>query len=208
VTNSPVSEGAIQILTYLHLTDLLTMAHFIPVQLGTVAFFWNPSMAPFKANGTMKDTKHPHVVVNIDTNGYATLMPMTSKGDTLHQKNVNHFIPPEACSVLTQPTWPLAQMEYLTVHVSEFPWNKGLLTTAALDIVFAYYDAYWDSWKHQKKFQVLWIPFSGCTYEVSTTVWFPDALTTTVYEDLGMQPLTLAQATAKAKAKYLAKKKK
>lgn len=184
------------------------MSKYTPVEIGTVAFFWNPSMAPFKAQGTKKNTTHPHVVVNIDAQGFATLMPMTSKGDTLHEKNVNHFIPPEACSVLSQPTWPLAQMQYLTVHVSEFPWKKGTLSDAALGIVFAYYDAYWDSWKHQKEFQALWVPFAGCTYEVSTKVWFPDALTSFVYEELGMKPLTLAQATAKATAEWLAKKNK
>jgi hypothetical protein len=178
---------------------------FTPVQIGTVAFFTNPSMAPFKAHGTMKTVKHPHVVTNIDDNGFATLMPMTSKGDTLHEKNVNHFIPAEACSVLSWPTWPLAQMEYLTVHVSEFPWSTGVLCDTAIEICAAYYHEYWDKWQHDPKKKALFIPFAGCTYEISTEVHFPHALTTSVYEELGMKPMSLAQATAEAQVKAKAK---
>jgi hypothetical protein len=168
------------------------------VQVGTVAFFLNPSMANFKSRGTKKDTKHPHLVINVDADGYATCIPMTSKGDVIHERNVNHFIPPEACSVLSLPSWLLPQMERLTIHISEFPKRRGILCESALAICAAYFHKYESDWKVSKA--ALFVPFANCTYDVSNVIHFPDAMTLDVYAELGLPALTLSQAKAKAKA--------
>ena len=160
-------------------------------QVGNVYYFHNEGFQFFlKKGSTYKVPPHPHVITEI-VDGVCELVPMTSQGDVMHEKNVYHFLPAEACSMLSKPSWVLPQVKSLFIHVEDLIGKKtGMMNPVALEMIKKYIHFYTSYLKEE--FPELFIKLDGVKYFFSDKKHF-DITTADVFNDLGLQNKSLIQ---------------
>ena len=113
----------------------------------------------------------PHVIYDVTDDGVAWLVPLSTQGDAFAEKNIHHFIHPQACPVLNQVSWPVPHRGRFALSVNQIHGlRKGPLTRSAFEIVLAYIDLH-DRLGHDHE---AFVPFSGATYPVVDTVRFAE----------------------------------
>ena len=118
------------------------------------------------------ENDRPHVIYDVTDDGVAWLIPLSTKGDAFAEKNIHHFIHPQACPVLDQVSWPVVRKrDRFALSVNQIHGlRKGRLIRSAFEIVLAYIDLH-DRLGHDHD---AFVPFNNATYPVVNTVRFEE----------------------------------